>query len=208
MANDSSTGGYLVQQLTPFWQQNPPLGPLLALEGTVLEDFISALLVGLTGLDQTLVRPAWQPEPPNTPALGSDWVAHQIIDSDPDFNAVELHNDDGQGNMNDTFIRHEEITWRLSCIGPNAWKYAGLIRDGLQVEQNRAVLISVGMGLVECGRATPAPMLVKDRYRYRVDLSLTLKREIQRTVPIDSLASASGTLKSDVPNRTVPFQSP
>lgn len=185
MANDSSTGGFLAPAAAP-----------LPLQDAALENFISALLIGLTGFDQSLVRPAWQPEPPTTPTIGDDWVAHQIIDSEPDVNAVELHEATGDGDS--LLIRHEEITWRISSIGPNAWATAGLIRDGLQIAQNREALVAAGYGLVECGRAIPAPTLVKDRFRYRVDFSLVIRREIQRQYPVLQLLSEVGTLSTDV----------
>src|SRR5258708_23475358 len=138
MANDSSVAGFLA-----------PAGAPLPLQDSALEDFISTLLAGLTGFNQANVRPAWQPEPPDTPAVGTDWVAHQIIDSVPDVNAVELHEPTGQGDS--LLIRHEEITWRISCIGPNAWATAGLLRDGPQIPQNRAALLAPGYRPLECG---------------------------------------------------------
>ncbi len=184
---DSSVAGFLVPAGAP--------APV-PLEGAALEDFISVLLVGLTGFDQSLVRPAWQPEPPDMPAAGTNWVAHAIIDSDPDVNAVEMH--EVAGNGDNLLIRHEVITWRVSCFGPGAWATAGAIRDGLQIAQNREALVASGFGLVECGRAVPAPVLVKDRFRYRVDLSLAMRREIQRQFSVLSLLGEVGTLSSEV----------
>jgi len=183
---DSSTGGFLIPAGAP--------APV-PLEDAALEDFISTLLVGLTGFDQSLVRPAWQPEPPDTPSFSTNWVAHAIIDSDPDVFGVELH--EVAGNGDDVLIRHELITWRIYCYGPAAWATAGLIRDGLQIAQNREALVASGFGLVECGRAMNAPTLAKDRFRKRVDLPLVMRREIQRQYSVLQLASVVGTLSSD-----------
>lgn len=184
---DSSVAGYLLPAVAP--------APV-PLEGAALEDFISTMLIGVSGLTQDLVRPGWQPEAPDTPPLGTNWLAHAITDSDPDVYAVEMHEPTGNGD--DLELRHETITWTISCFGPGAWALAGLVRDGLQIAQNREVLVSNGFGLVECGRARPAPVVVKDRYRYRVDMPLVMRREIQRQYPVLQLVAEVGTLSTEV----------
>jgi hypothetical protein len=62
------------------------------------------MLVALTGLDPTLVRPAFQPEPPDVPDAGNAWMAFRYSARPADdFPAIVHH--DGYDEMQ----RHEVI---------------------------------------------------------------------------------------------------
>lgn len=63
----STTGGFL-----------PPAPAPAPLEGAALMDAIQAWVVGVTGMDGKLVRPAWQPEPPVVPEAGASWAAFRL----------------------------------------------------------------------------------------------------------------------------------
>lgn len=56
-----------------FVQPNVTMPAPLA--GTSLANFLQQMVSGITGIDQTLVRPRWQTEPPNRPAQATNWAA-------------------------------------------------------------------------------------------------------------------------------------
>lgn len=181
MANDSATGGPLTPELVPA-----------PLEDIALDDFLHDLIVGITGLDNTLVRPRWQPEPANLPDVGTNWVAFGIVSKEADTYAVEQHIATGQGF--DYLKRQEVLNIFCSFYGPQAGSYAELLRDGLQIAQNREVLQLNMMGLVETKETITAPSLVKDKWLFRVDLMVRIRRQILRQYPVLNVLSAQGTI--------------
>lgn len=183
MPNTSASGGYLT-----------PAGAA-PLQDEAFENFLHDLFVGLTGISNELVRPRWQPEPPNQPDFGSDWLAFGIMRQAGDTYGYMEHDSDGDGT--DQLTRHESVEILLSSYGPNASGNLSLLRDSLLVEQNRAVMVAAGMGQTETGEIIPAPTLVKDRWMRRFDMTMSFRRSIQRTYPVLTLLSAQGTLNTE-----------
>lgn len=195
MTNSSATGGYLVPAPSPA-----------PLEGQDFNRFLQQIVVGITGMEGNLVRPRWQPEPPNWPAVGSDWAALGIIGRKADTFAVELHDPNGDGSSE--LRRHEEVELLVSFYGPNADLNAELLRDGLQISQNREVMQLASMNLVETGECLAVPSLEKDKWLYRVDLRVVIRRQIRRVYPVLNLLSANGTLNTDEPLQSVSINTP
>lgn len=179
MSNDSSTGGPLL----------PSSGPL---EGQALNRFIQQWIVGISGLDGTMVRPRWQTEPSNIPDAGEAWasIGISVVSSDdfPFVDGVDLQ-------------RHEDLNLLCSFydLGTNglASYYAALVRDGTAIPQNREVLTNAGMGLASVGALQAVPSLLKLRWLYRVDLPLVVRRAIQRNYDVLWVLSADGRLRTD-----------
>lgn len=187
MPNNSSTGGYLA-----------PSGAA-PLEGQALLDFIQGVIVGITGLDGTLVRPYWQSEPPNIPDAGTAWCAFKIAARDPATYAYVEHDADGQGS--DELQRNEELHLLTSFYdlgsGGLADGLCALLRDSLLIPQNREALTGQSMDLVKTGEMTAVPIAVKTRWLYRVDMPVDLRRRITRTYSVLNLLSAQGTIVTD-----------
>lgn len=183
MANTSATGGYLAPAITPA-----------PLQGQSLEDFLQQVLSFVSGLPGKSVIPRWQQEPPNLANIGTNWAALGIQTTDPDWNAVQTHDPDGTTKLS----RNEQVEILTSFYGPQAELYAGVFRDGIQVDQNREVLQLAEMGLVSTGRATAVPSLVKERWLYRVDLPWVINRLVRRTYPVLNLLIAQGTLDNEL----------
>lgn len=188
MANDSSSGGYL-----------SPLPTTPPLQGQALLNFLQAVIVGITGLDGTMVRPYWQGEPPNVPDAGLAWCAFRIQARPSDTFPFVKHNADGQGG--DALQRHEALHILTSFYdlgsGGNADGYASLLRDGLLIAQNREILTLNKMGLAKTGDIIPVPSLLKFRWLYRADFDLVIRRQIDRLYPVLDVLSAQGTIVSD-----------
>ncbi len=60
--------------------------------------------------------------------------------------------------------RHSTVEVMVSFYGPAAQGNAGLLRDGLQVPQNREALYGAGMGFVEASRIVAAPALINTQW--------------------------------------------
>lgn len=188
--NTSATGG----PLAPV--PSPAPTPL---EGQDLSRFIQQWIVGVTGLDGKLVRPRWQAEPNNIPDAGEAWCAVGILTRQADTFPQVIHDSAGDGS--DQLQRQEQIDIQASFydLGSDgqADKYCAILRDGLSIAQNREVLLAKNFQLAFTGEATPVPVILKTRWLYRVDLSITLRRWIVRTYPVRNLKSAAGTIFSE-----------
>ena len=187
MANSSSTGGFLTPDSRP--------APLIA---TALEDFLQAIVAGITGIDGQLVRPRWQAIPPQQPPQHTDWCAIGIIEREADLNPYLAHDgtaNDGRGA--DHMQRHETLTLLCSFYGPQADTHASLMRDGLYMAQNREGLTEHGFGLVETGTIRTVPEPVNQVWVRRCDIEIRVRRVIERTYRVENIKSASGTIGAD-----------
>ncbi|NTG86203.1 hypothetical protein G6L15_08595 [Agrobacterium rhizogenes] len=177
---DSSTGGYLVPT------SQPPA------TDDALDDQIQEAVVGITGLDATLVRPRWQPTPAKQPPAATNWCAIGVTSMDADTYAWVGHHADSQGY--DEMQRHVTFDVLASFYGPSGQSYAGLLRDGLQIAQNREALYLQGISFVEASKIIAAPALINEQWVRKYDLTVTLRTQITRTYAVLNLLSASGSI--------------
>lgn len=191
MVNNSSTGGYLLP--------NPEF-PTLP-QSLTLKQFLQVALVGISGLDGVFVRPKWQREPPKQPDIDINWMAFAVTQSNPDANAYTGLKED------DTAIlqRHETLEIQCSFYGPDCEDLASLVRDGFQIQQNLEGFRFANMGFVSVSQAIHLPELVHERWIDRVEMSIYLRREIQRAYPVLFFASAGGTIKTVLPSGPYSF---
>lgn len=175
--NNSTTGGALLPSAAPA-----------PLESDALDNFLHDYIVSLTGFDNKLVRPRWQPAPANIPDYATDWVAFGIMNYTRETYASEQHFT--SPTVYNVVKVHEELDILTSFYGPNSAKFVSLLRDGMQVEQNREILVLNGMNLVESKDIAAMPEMVKERWLKRYDLHFTIRRIIVRQYDVNSLASA------------------
>jgi len=184
----SATGGYVL----PL----PSAPPVL--DDDALEDFLQAIIVGVTGMPGSLVIPFWQLEPPNLPAVGTNWASFGIEVDSTDTNAVIIHHAArGGAAAFDELQRHEILDVEVRMYGPQARANMHRLRDGLQVAQNREALSAAGMGLIETTAAKSVPALVKERWLFALVSSVRIRRQVIRYYPILDLASVLVDLETD-----------
>lgn len=195
MSNDSTTGG-------PLLPSSPTPAPLT---GQAFNRFLQQFVVGVTGLPGDMVRPRWQPEPPNIPEVGDAWASIGVTSRGPSdsYPFVEQIDDDTS-----QVVRHEEFDVLCSFYDAGssglADYYSELLRDGLSVPQNREVLQLADMGLVSVPETSIAvPSLLKEIWLYRVDVEMCIRRRVTRRYPVKSLLSASGVLNTQAVVKTL-----
>jgi len=168
---------------------NPTISPVY---GDALEDVFHAVIMGLTGIGATLIRPRWQPEPPNQPAFTDDWCAFGITSTDPDVFPFQRHDPNASGGLGATSIeRDERLEVLHSFYGPNGQANCARYRDGIALSQNRYDLTQAGIKLVQVGKERNLPTLLKERWVKRVDVLLIFSRRTSRTYGIPSLNGGS-----------------
>lgn len=182
MSNTSATGGYLGESST-----------LLSI--TDLEDAWHDIIAGITGLDNTLVRPSRQLDPAQQPDALTDWCAFDIVrvSSDPWLDVA--HVSTGQGS--DSVVDHDRYEVGAVFYGPSADTNAGLLRRGLYVWQNRSALRSVGIALQSVGDPVTVPELDSMVWRQRVDLSARFIVESRGSYAVLNLLRSTGDIIGD-----------
>lgn len=183
--NTSATGGTLSPTPTPA-----------PLEGEALQDFFHDWFAGITSLPANMVRPRWQVEPTNLPQNNVTWMAFGTPRLESDTFASEQHYPEGDGY--NQIRRHQVLSILVSVYGPEADSVVGLLREGVQVSQNREVLTLNSMGLVETGDTITVPELVKDKWYYRVDMTVKVRRQIVRNYAVNSLTSSQSELNNEL----------
>jgi hypothetical protein len=179
-----------------------PLPAPAPLQGQDLNRFIQQWFAGVIGagsLDPTLIRPYDQGEPPVIPPDGTAWMAFSQRTEDSDTYPSVVINQDGSGA---TLQRHEQIAVLCSFydLGTNgqAANLASLLRDGLSIPDNLETLTLADFAIVGCEPEVVVPSLLKERWLYRVDLPLKLRRQVTRVYAVQDIASANGTIVNDV----------
>ena len=173
-------------------------GDALPLEGQSLYRFLQQWIAGMTCLDSSLVRPRFQDEPPDLPPAAVAWasfgIASRLFDTYPEVR----HHGDGEGV--DELRRNEELQLLVSFydtgINGLADYNAALFRDATAIAQNRETLQLNGMGLVAVSGMTAVPSLVKQRWQYRVDIQVTLRRMVTRSYQVRNLLEVDGTIRT------------
>lgn len=184
MPNTSATGGYLA-----------PASPSPPLEDADIDAVFQRAIVGITGLDGTLVRPRWQLTPPKQPDPSVNWCAFGIVDFKVDAGPAIRHIPTGDGS--DEYVRHEDIILACTFYGPMAQRYAAMTRDGMAIPQNIEALKLDGVVYIDSMEIRSVPELVNQLWIKRYDLPLKFRRQIKRTYQVLNILSADPTLVSD-----------
>ena len=178
MSNTSATGGYLL----------PLTGG--SIDGLDLRRAIGAVLVGISGIDGTLVRPSWQQNPPPIPGIDVNWIAFFIQERRGDSNSYQQVQDSESSFLS----RHEDLDILLSFYGVDCLQIAANVREGFELTQNNEIMLTNGLAFVRMGAITHIPELINDRYFDRADSVLTLRHEITKNYSILSFEKEQVTI--------------
>lgn len=181
--NTSATGGYLV-----------PSSPAPATDDG-LDDLLQEMVVGITALTPSLVRPRWQPKPPKQPEPNVDWAAIGVTHIETDTYAIVQHDSTGDGS--DKLTRFQSVTVMATFYGPNRRGYAQKLCDGLQIPQNREQIVRAGLNLVAASDIISTADFFNTNLIPRADVLMTFRRQINRTYPVLNVLSAHGDVHSE-----------
>lgn len=190
----SATSGYLVPLTTNGELNDEPL-----------RVFFQQLIAGVTNLPGNMVRPRWQPEPPNMPAASVNWCAIGVVSRERDVNALVTHQGDS-----DLVYRTEILSVVATFYGPQCEQLSELFAMGLEVAQNREVMQQAGYGLVEVQNAVMMAEQYNERWITRVDVDFKVRRAQLYQYPVLDLEGATGTITATdgVSTITVDFETP
>jgi hypothetical protein len=180
--NTSATGGTL------------SAAPPLPLDDDALDKVFQQLVVDVTGLDGSLVRPRWQPTTPKQPEPPINWCAIGVTEVQQDANPWELY-DPVLNQM--TYWDHEVVTVLASFYGPNSQSFARLLRAGLNVPQNTEELLPYAMRYIDCDTIRAVPELVNLVWIRRQDISLTFRRKVTMTFEVFNILISEVHLQDD-----------
>jgi hypothetical protein len=193
--NTSATGGPLLP------------ASALPLDGLAFDQFLQSVVVGLVPIPGNMVFPRWQPdaEPPQPP-LSADWAAIGELNTDRQgFAYASFNPADNQGQGSVTQISWAQVEVMATFYGPNSVAYANMLKDGLQIGQNRDLLRAQDIAVADLGNVVRMPEMIGTKWVNRADLSIHLNRLYRRTYPIFSILSTSGTFLTDAGNIAAPY---
>lgn len=177
------------------------------LQGQALNQFIQQWMAGVIGaanLNQTMIRPYTQSEPPVVPPSGAAWMAFTQHVEESDTYPVVQTNPDGSGS---TLQRHETIAVLCSFydtgVNGQAAFLASLLRDGIAIPDNLEPLLP-DFGMIGCEPEVAVPSLLNALWLYRVDLPFKLRRQVTRVYGVPNITSAVGTVYTDTGLPPVP----
>jgi hypothetical protein len=187
--NTSATGGFLLPLASPSPVPNDQ----------DLENILQPWIVGLTGIDGTLVRPLWQEDPPPRPERQVNWISFGVKSHGRWWNShikhVTFENEDNEIISYDEVLRNEELDLTCSCYGPNADATSAALWNGAQVAQNREYLIRNSLFFVSVEDPITVPEKIKQRWVRRVDQKILLRRAVCLRYPVESLVEADISLQ-------------
>jgi len=180
---DSSAAGFLRPLSSPIYDDP-------------LDDYFHEFLVGLSGIPGDLVRPRWQPEPPNQPNFTINWLAFGFPRITEDAFAYQ-----GQGPDNpETGLvqRDEVLTMLMSFYGPQGGQIGKQVSASIQLSQNRAYLRTQQISLIEVEDQIKLPALLKEKWVPRVDINVRFRRRAGWVFAIRSVESAQAGLDNEI----------
>jgi hypothetical protein len=187
MSNNSATGGYLAPTTT---NGNT--------EDVLFSQFLQPIIVGITGLPGAMVRPRWQPEPPNLPDYATDWCAIGTVKRTPDTHAFESHaSGAGETPGSDNVFRVQELSLLASFYGPNSDANSDLLIQGFSLSQNREAMLLAGYAFIGCDSPIMTADLLNEKWTRRVDVSFQVRRGQTYTYPVLDLEGAQVTIVTD-----------
>ena len=151
------------------------------------------MVVGVTGLPASLVRPRWQPQPPTQPSVSTAWCAIGITRYEPYDYPQWTQDDDDSGTQH----RYERLDALATFYGPQSSFYAARLRDGLYVWQNYTTLAAQGIKLRSVDEIVHLGELINSQYISRSDVPLSFVRFVEPVYPVPAIGQVSVSFITD-----------
>lgn len=136
-----------------------------------VENILAEMVAALCGIEPKNVRPRYHAESAPVPGHKTNWCALGIVGEDAPGGAVWHEN--GYSRL----LVDQEIEALFSFYGPLAREKARALRDGLWVEQNRAILRTENnIAISHMGAMQKVPELVNGRWLMRCDMTIIFIR--------------------------------
>jgi hypothetical protein len=158
-----------------------------------LAAILQAMIAGVTGLDGSLVRPRWQPQPPTQPPVTATWCAFGVTRYEPHDYPMWTQDADTSGTLH----RYERLDALASFYGPQSSQYAATLRDGLYVWQNYSTLAAQGIKLRSVDETTHLGELINSQYISRSDVPMSFVRFVEPVYAIPAIAQVSVSFLTD-----------
>ena len=169
------------------------------LDSKTVEDLMHETIVAVTGLQNSLVRPRWQADPPEVPEPEVSWCAFGVTSEDA-ANFPYIEHGDGQSLITDT----SEINILVSFYGVNHRDYAKKLRMGLHVQNNLHLLRKAGIAFVKAGNISNVPAQVALGWRARADLNITLRLETRCSFIVPNIEHICSFVTADFAHAKAP----
>lgn len=180
---DSSAAGFLRPLSSPIYDDP-------------LDDYFHDFLVGLSGIPGDLVRPRWQPEPPNQPAFTTNWLAFGFPRITEDAFAYQAQDPD---NPETGVVQRDEIlTMLMSFYGPQCGQLGKQVSASIQLQQNRAYLRTQNISVVEVEDQIKLPALLKEKWVPRVDINVRFRRRAGWVFAVRTVESVQAGLDNEI----------
>lgn len=173
----------------------PEPGSLDPADDLDLDELFQKAIIGVTGLDGTLVRPRFQVNPPPIPDPTVDWAAVSVPTETPDASPVIAPTPGSDDTMD--FIDHEQMEVQASFYGPNSRRVLKRFRHGILIPQNMDQLKAVEIYYQDAGPNTYLNELLNQQYYKRADFTLYFRRKVTRQYGIGRYAFVNFHLFDD-----------
>jgi hypothetical protein len=170
----------------------------------LLQDQLQAVVVGLTGMDGTLVFPRSQQNPPDMPDLDITWAAIGISKKSRWTFAFSNHYPSQVGNQPSTsrVIREEDLWALASFFGPTADAMSETFSMGFQLAQNRQAMQQLGLSFIEAMDVIPRPDMTNEQNRLAYDIEFRLRRRQSYTYVVNEFISVGVVITLDDPTQS------
>lgn len=139
--------------------------PVPGPSGRKIDEILGSLVSALCDMPGELVRPRNQEIPRAQPLSKTDWCSFEMFEEGAEGPSV--WHEDGHSRL----LCDEEIKVLFSFYGPNGREKAKALRDGLWLEQNRAILrVENNISLLRVSELRSLAELVNNLWLRRCDL--------------------------------------
>lgn len=153
-----------------------------------LRDIVHDILVGISGLPNEYVRPAWQPTPPvQLPAI-ANWLAFAIKTTPAEDYPADIQSADPDSQQS-IQIQHEVIDVLLSFYGPRGGGYCARTKAGLYQPSNRGKIRGMGLHFVNASDLVYVPELTNAQWINRVDMPIEFRRITKRVYEVRDIVT-------------------